>query len=166
MTSIRLSKFDNVDLKDLRVTEASLRLRGRIICASATYIFLFTPVLAYFVGAYMMAKPMLMEYDDPFDNRSRCSQDGGSHKNVVRRGLRFGYQVARSSSGPVLRSDSAPSVAIFSREVVREPSQAPNVSEGPSTLSQSSLEKVLVRPAIATLIVSLDAAILKWLVWA
>ncbi|CAN7975939.1 unnamed protein product [Ixodes persulcatus] len=50
--------FDTGYLKDLRVTVASKRLRTCIIACSTCYIFIFTPILAYFIWNNMMAAPI------------------------------------------------------------------------------------------------------------
>ncbi|XP_049514635.1 uncharacterized protein LOC125941454 [Dermacentor silvarum] len=54
---MRPRNFENLDIKDLRVTAASKRLRRVVIGASVAYIFIFTPVMAYFIWNYMMAAP-------------------------------------------------------------------------------------------------------------
>ncbi|XP_065309920.1 serine-rich adhesin for platelets-like [Dermacentor albipictus] len=56
---MRPRTFENLDVKDLRVTPASKRLRRIVIGASVVYIFIFTPVMGYFIWNYMMAAPNL-----------------------------------------------------------------------------------------------------------
>lgn len=75
----KVAHFENVDLRDLRVTPASLRLRRFIIGASITYILTFTPVMAYFIHTYMMAAPDL--------SRPREGESGEPSKTCSNRRL-------------------------------------------------------------------------------
>ncbi|KAH8035599.1 hypothetical protein HPB51_007834 [Rhipicephalus microplus] len=75
----KVAHFENVDLRELRVTPASLRLRRCIIGASISYILIFTPVLAYFIHSYMMAPPDL--------SRPRNSESGMPSKTCSNRRL-------------------------------------------------------------------------------
>ncbi|CAN7937391.1 unnamed protein product, partial [Ixodes hexagonus] len=68
----RAVNFDTVNLKDLRVTKASKRLRTCIISSSIGYIFIFTPMLAYFIWNNLMADPASKEY--ALRNGSRCAR--------------------------------------------------------------------------------------------
>ncbi|KAK8758489.1 hypothetical protein V5799_003878, partial [Amblyomma americanum] len=58
-TTSTVANFENINLKELRITPASLRLRRIVIGLSVGYIFVFTPVLGYFIWNYMMAEPSL-----------------------------------------------------------------------------------------------------------
>lgn len=60
----RVTNFECIDVKDLRVTAASLRLRRIVIGLSIAYILVFTPIVGYFIWNYMMAQPQLPKYDD------------------------------------------------------------------------------------------------------
>ncbi|KAL1418147.1 hypothetical protein MTO96_026163 [Rhipicephalus appendiculatus] len=85
----KVAHFENVDLRELRVTPASLRLRRIIIGASLSYILIFTPVLAYFIHNYMMAPPDM--------SRSRNGESGEPSKTCSNRRLpsfHFGFHRA------------------------------------------------------------------------
>lgn len=67
----RVTNFECIDIKDLRITAASLRLRRIVIGLSIAYIFVFTPILGYFIWNYMMAQPQLRTADS-VDSGKAC----------------------------------------------------------------------------------------------
>ncbi|KAH6940895.1 hypothetical protein HPB50_010149 [Hyalomma asiaticum] len=71
----KVANFENLDLRELRVTPASLRLRRVIIGASIAYILVFTPVMGYFIWNYMMAAPDLSRHRhaDTVESAKSCS---------------------------------------------------------------------------------------------
>lgn len=72
----KVANFENIDLRELRVTPASLRLRRIIIGSSITYILVFTPVMGYFIWNYMMAAPDLSSrhrHSDSVESAKSCS---------------------------------------------------------------------------------------------
>lgn len=89
----RVTNFECIDVKDLRVTAASLRLRRIVIGLSIAYILVFTPIVGYFITNYMMAQPQLPKYD---------SAGGASGKTCLNRRLpmHFAFHRGRGNGTP------------------------------------------------------------------
>lgn len=84
----RVTNFECIDVKDLRITAASLRLRRIVIGLSIAYILVFTPILGYFIWNYMMAQPQL-----------RTADNGDSGKACINRRIPMHFAFHRGQHG-------------------------------------------------------------------